>query len=260
MRGSRLPRRFLPLFNVATASGGLIVTLHAARLAAPDTLQLEWLRAMAFVPARLWRFVAPDAAAARLAAAARSSPEAGQAAAFWLGEGLAPWSALTYAGVHVDWLHALTNAAMIAAFGAPVARRLSPRGFLGLLALGALCGAAAQASALDAAFAPLVGASACVSALIGALARLWTEPEPVRLTPLREAARRPPSLAAFAAGVLAMLGGAALGDEVAAIGWRAHLAGFVCGFVLIGALARRRKADGARSCRSQRTEASLDSD
>lgn len=246
--------------RIAAAAGAALTLLHAARTALPDEAQLEWLRAAAFVPARYWELIAPGAVTARLAAAARESAAAGQAAAFWLGEGLAPWSVATYAGVHADWTHAISNAALIALCGAPVARRLSAPRFLAFLALSAILGAAAQMSALDAAFAPLVGASACVSALIGALARLWTEPGATagECGSMRAAARRPQSMSALGAGVLVMLAGAALGDDVAAIGWRAHLAGFLMGFLSIGVMVRRRKTDGhALAGRAEPTHPSI---
>lgn len=253
MTGTDAPRRLIGgllehLRGPAAVVGASAPALHGARVALDPETQLRLLQSAAFVPARLWRLVAPEAIAARLGAALREAPQAGQAAAFWLGEGAAPWSVVTYAGLHVGWAHAISNGILIALCGAPVARRLSAPRFVAFVTMGAAMGAAAQMGAFDAAFAPLVGASASVCALIGALARLWTSPPGLaqsELAPLAVALRRVESWAAFAAGGVAIAASAALGEDLGAIGWRAHLGGFVAGFLTIGAFAGRRKMERA---------------
>lgn len=233
--------------NAATVGGVALLALHAARVALGPAAQLRVLRLAAFVPARAWASVAPEWTAARFEAAARASPEAAQAAAFWFADGAWSASALTYAAVHAHWPHAISNAAMLALIGAPSALRLGAARFIALAIIGAAAGAAAQASAIDAAFAPLVGASACVCAASGALARLWTEPgaplgrsgaASTRVAPLRQAFRRPRTLGALAAGLAATGLSAFAGDLMEPIGWRAHIGGFLAGFLVVGALAR----------------------
>lgn len=239
----------------------LLLALHGGRAALSEPAQLEIVRACAFVPARLLALIAPDWIVGRLAAA---PPDAARLAAFWLGDGAAAWSVFTYALIHAGWAHALSNAALLAALGAPAARRLTAGGFAALLGAGAGAGAAAQMLAFDAAFAPLVGASACVCAVFGAAARLWTAPGERFGPPATEerdrlvaALRRPQARAALAAGVAALLVAGLAGE---ALGWRAHLGGFVAGFVLAPALPGRRKTERAQACRSPRTDASFESD
>ena len=139
--------------NPAFAAAAALVALHGARAWLDEGAQLALLREAAFVPARLWTSISPEWIGARLAAAPR---ESAQIAAYWLGDGAAPWSALSYALVHAGWGHALSNALLLALVGAPVARRAGAGRFFGLLALGALAGAAAQPRASAAAFANAV--------------------------------------------------------------------------------------------------------
>lgn len=247
--------------NPAVWCAALLLALHAGRAALSDPMQLEIVRAGAFVPARLLALLAPDWVFGRLAA---PPPDAARLAAYWLGDGAAPWSLFTYALIHAGWAHALSNAALLAALGGPAARLLSAGGLAALLGAGAVAGAAAQMLAPDAAFAPLVGASACVCAVVGAAARLWTAPgarfgppETGERDTLRAALRRPQARAALAAGVAALLFAGLAGE---ALGWRAHLGGFLAGFALAPAVAGRRKAKGAQACRSPRTDASFESD
>lgn len=251
---------------LAFACAGAIVAAHGARAALDVEAQAQALRWASFVPARLWGLIAPDAVAARLAAAPRESVEI---AAYWLADGAAPWSAFTYALAHSGWGHALSNALLLTAFGAPLARRLTPARFLGLLGIGAFAGAAAQMSAIEAAFAPLVGASGCVCALIGASARAMTEPGAIlgaqgpagaAMEGLGAALRRPQGMAALAAGLVAIAVTGLGPQEAAAIGWRAHVGGFLAGFAAIGALSSDRKAKHAQTCRGRRTDASSESD
>lgn len=245
------------MFNAALVCAFAVLGLHAARAGLDPDMQLETLRLAAFVPARLWTLAAPDWTLGRLAAAPR---DAAQIAAFWLGEGAAPWSALSYALVHAGCAHAISNAVLLGVLGAPVAARMSAGRFVALLALGAVAGAAAQMSATDALFAPLVGASACVCAAIGALARLLTAQGGEAGVGFVASLRRPQTMAAFAAGLVAIFATALIGDDMAAIGWRAHLGGFLAGFVASGVLAGGRKTQRRQTCRLARTEASFESD
>lgn len=230
----------------ATLIALALILAHGARVALDPQTQLLALREAAFVPARLWAAMAPETIAARLGWALRESPEAGRAAAFWLGDHVAPWSLITYVGVHLSWAHALSNAGLIALCAAPAARRMTGARFAGFMTTGAVAGAAAQASALDVAFLPLAGASACVCASIGAWARMRSEPGgATRLSPLAESGRRAHGWAAFVAGAAAIAASAALADDPGSIGWRAHLGGYVAGFLCVGAFERRRKTDRA---------------
>ncbi|HLW92104.1 MAG TPA: rhomboid family intramembrane serine protease [Roseiarcus sp.] len=84
---------------------------------------------------------------------------------------------VTYAFLHLNWAHVGLNSLWIVAFGPPVARRFGAARFLVFFLAAAVAGALAHwvFNPLD--FAPLAGASASDSGLMGAAARFIFEPE-----------------------------------------------------------------------------------
>jgi len=140
-------------------SVALMVAIHAIRLALPDIWD-EWILG-------LFAF-APD----------RYLPEGGDDV-FWPGGvAAALWSPFTYALLHNDLLHLISNCAVFAALGNVLARRMTAGGFLlfclitaPLAAIGELIIAVYQS-------APVIGVSGVICAMMGGLARILPEPQP----------------------------------------------------------------------------------
>jgi membrane associated rhomboid family serine protease len=174
-----------PIFNIPAAVLALIVAMaaiQALRDWLPDRVDADLLARFAFVPGRLTYSVDPSRVLARLAGLDLAS-EAGRqtlgAARFFLGDGsLQPWTALTYALLHGGWTHFGLNAVWLLAFGTPVARRLGAGRFMAFMAVGAVAGAATHYAVDPASLQPLVGASAAVSACMGAALRFMFRTAP----------------------------------------------------------------------------------
>jgi membrane associated rhomboid family serine protease len=154
---------------------------------------------------------------------------------------------MTYQFVHASWAHALVNSAFVLAFGAPVARYLGagPRGAAVFFAFFLFCGvvaAAAYAGMVDVLGATigqerlawtLVGASGAASGLMGGAARLI------------QGQGRPGSLVGrtvvgmtfgwIAVNVILGVSGLTPGTAGAPVAWQAHIFGYFCGLLLIGA-------------------------
>jgi membrane associated rhomboid family serine protease len=157
---------------------------------------------------------------------------------------------VTYQFVHASWAHVLVNSAFVLAFGAPVARYLGAglRGATVFFAFFLFCGAVAAAAyagmvdALEAAIGQgrsawaLVGASGAASGLMGAAARLI------------QGRGRPGSLVGrtvvgmtfgwIAVNVVLGVSGLTPGTAGAPVAWQAHIFGYFCGLLFIGAAGR----------------------
>lgn len=142
--------------------------------------------------------------------------------------------------VHENWMHALVNAAMALAFGAPVARFLGSgaSGIVGFFVFYFVCGVLANLG--HAAVHPgdataLIGASGAVSGLMGAAARLIaTRGE--RLGDLTSPPVIGMSVALLIVNLLlAVFGAPGSGSPIA---WEAHLFGFAAGLLGIGLITR----------------------
>lgn len=144
--------------------------------------------------------------------------------------------------VHGNWAHALMNAAFILAFGAPVARFFGPHvgGAIDFFLFYLFCGVLAClgfAALHWGQETSLIGASGAASGLMGAAARLIGGDG--RVGPVFSRA-----VVGMGAGwliiniIMAFAGGLAVpGGGLGAVGWEAHLAGFVAGVLLIGPFA-----------------------
>ena len=242
-----------PIFNVPAVVIGLVAVLalaHAARLALPDDRDARLLAATAFVPGRVTMTFAPHRVANALATLAKvdAAPDGAAAAGlFFLGEGTSqPWTVVTYALLHADWTHLGLNVMWLLAFGVPVARRLGSGRFLVFCALGSVAGAAAHWLTDPVSLQPLIGASAAVSACMGAATRFAFQTDPARrfqppaLAPRLSltgvlADRRALgfvlvwAVATIVTGVLAV----PLGLSAFPIAWQAHFGGFVFGLLAL---------------------------
>jgi membrane associated rhomboid family serine protease len=159
---------------------------------------------------------------------------------------------VTYAFLHLSWTHVGLNSIWIVAFGPPLARRVGAVRFLIFFIAAAIAGALVHWAFNPLDFAPLAGASASDSGLMGAAARFVFEPGGPLDSPARSLASgqranfdvAAPSLKTLLgeSRVLIFLGvwlagnfvlGAfaqSLGLSDLPVAWLAHLGGFAFGF------------------------------
>jgi membrane associated rhomboid family serine protease len=251
------------IFNLPGVVTAVLLTLvltHFFRTGLSAEADLQLLANFAFVPGRFGMLLDPAGVIARLNAIARSSEDQAQLSQFFLtypSQSLLWLTPVSYAFLHGSWTHLGVNGVWLAAFGSPVARRFGSARFILLMLLGAVAGAAAQLGLHPFELAPMVGASAAISACFGAAARFVFLPGAFSRDPRGEA--EPPALANFAQMVrnrqaLAFIGiwfalnlftglagqGAGLSD--APIAWEAHIGGFLLGLFAAPLLDQRRKA------------------
>jgi membrane associated rhomboid family serine protease len=256
----RRPIRREPVFNlpgVIVATIAVLVLIHAWREYGLDVSEDgELLRRYAFVPGRFTAAFDMDAVAAYLTSISRQ-PDQLAVARYFLEDGSAqPWSLMTYAGLHGDWLHLGVNCLWVAAFGGPVAMRLGTLRFLTLFALAAVAGALFYYLFHRNDFIPMVGASAAISGVMAAAIRFVFQPgaplgpplyggplpSPIaarlRAVTLRESLTDKRviqfTLTWFAINFVFGIAAAPLGITASAIAWEAHAGGFIAGFLLFG--------------------------
>lgn len=173
----------------------------------------------------------------------------GNSAAFPGGVGAEIWSPFSYAMLHADLPHLLINALWMASFGSALAIRFGAVRFFAMFAIGSVAGAAAHYVVLPNDAAPLIGASAGVSAMMAATLRFAFVPG----GPLAGGRGRPESFFVpappFAQAmadrrVIAFVGlwfalnyflGAGIfqiAGEDTSIAWQAHIGGFLAGLLL----------------------------
>jgi membrane associated rhomboid family serine protease len=156
------------------------------------------------------------------------------------------WTFFTYALLHGSWMHLLSNAFCLVAFGTPVARRFGAARFWTFSAVAAAGGAAVHLAVHPYDMAPVVGASAAIAGMMAAAARFVFDaggPLAGLRRPHDPAAYRRParslgetmtnrSVIVFVALFLFMniaiglAGSAVIGQAIA---WEAHLGGFLIG-------------------------------
>jgi membrane associated rhomboid family serine protease len=157
---------------------------------------------------------------------------------------------LTYAFLHANWTHLLVNSLTLAAFGAPVARRLGPINFLNFMALCAVAGALTHYFGHMTETTPIVGASAAISGAIAGTIRFafdapTSQSQSLQAKNKNEGALKPLNnllsnrsavifmavwlVSNFVIGVFPH----SFGIE-GSIAWEAHLGGFLSGLFLFG--------------------------
>ena len=156
------------------------------------------------------------------------------------------WSPVSYALLHGDWTHVMVNLLWLVAFGSAVARRFGALRFLVFSLFAAIAGALVHFLMHMSDHTPVVGASACVSAYMGAASRFVLSPAALG-TMRNGAGAHPPALSLFEAltnrsvvmfvlvwfGLNFLFGSGMLpiaGEDVR-IAWEAHVGGFVFGLL-----------------------------
>lgn len=225
-----------PIFNapqIIVNAIALLALIHAVRLFLPDDFQFTLLVWGAFIPARYG--VASDGVSYTFP-----------------GEPLTDITTiLTYGLLHGDALHLIMNSVWLLAFGTPVARRLSAVRFMLFALVCSVAGALVYHFFNQGSLVPMIGASAAISGLMGAVGRIITAPVVVgqvggqpamfrqRLAALDD--RRLLIFAAIWIGFSILFGAGEFsfgGTAARSIAWEAHLGGFVAGLLLFGAFER----------------------
>ena len=253
-----VPPRREPVFNlpgILVLLIGVLVAVHLGRLALAFETDLKVMAELAVVPARFaldlgWMDqtrIVQDAVAGLTQAQAA---ERMAVARFFLdGGGPRWWSPLSYGLLHSGTAHIAMNCLWLAVFGSPLARRIGSMPLLLLLATGTIAGAMLHIIMHPSDVAPMVGASAGVSAATGAAAR-FVFSQGLRIDMMGDDARVKALPALSLAGMVqnrqAMtfvilwfvtnwLFGAAVvpfGDDDTSVAWEAHIGGFVAGLML----------------------------
>ena len=160
------------------------------------------------------------------------------------------WSPITYSLLHADWTHLLMNSFWLLAFGGVTARRLGAVRFIILFLVGAIGGAALHYLFHSTELSPMIGASASVSACMGAAMRLPSFSEAnfkgdlskVRIRSLVQALTNRQALTFIAVWFgVNLLFGTGIVDATGSgnsIAWEAHIGGFVAGLFLFGFIDR----------------------
>jgi membrane associated rhomboid family serine protease len=219
-----------PIFNVPASvliAAALMIVLQIVKGLLPDEQGLEFLLALAFIPAR-YSGAAPELPGGYLTAVT---------------------SFLTYMVVHAGWVHLLVNLMWMVAFGSAVARRI---GNLRFVSFSVVCGIAGALTHLVFHFgelAPVVGASAAISGQMAAALRFVfsagaqggrRRPDFARvpLESLSETLTDRRILLVLVIWVVLNaifgLGAVSIAGTEGQIAWEAHIGGFLCGLLLFG--------------------------
>ena len=223
-----------PVFNlpfIVPFLIGLMIIVHAVRIyVLSDELNYQAILQFAFIPARYGS-----------AEFAIFSPFAHY------------WTPFTYSLLHADWTHLFMNSFWLLAFGGVTARRLGAVRLVILFAIGAVFGAAMHYAFHANDIIPMIGASASVSACMGAAIRLpyfserqfTGDVKKVRIRSLVEALTNQQAITFiavwFGINLLFGTGFVDITGNGSSIAWEAHIGGFLAGLLLFGLI------DGGRS-------------
>ncbi len=149
------------------------------------------------------------------------------------------FSTLSYSFLHGSLAHLVLNSLWFLAFGSVVARYLGAGLFILFFVITAIFSALVYGGLHPLSIAPLIGASGSVSATMAAA--LLMSPEHKGIMPLRVAITDKRFLVTvgiwIAINIFSGLGAnPSMAEENINIAWEAHLAGFLCGLLLIGLL------------------------
>ena len=236
------------IFNLPGVVTALIAILTVIQIAVdlfPRSFGVWTLVYFSFIPARLSFLVAPAQVLHALA-----DVDADELAEFLNTARFAWWTPLSYAFLHANWTHLAINGVMLAAFGAPVARRLGSMRFLGFFAVTAIAGAFAHLATHPFDLEPVVGASAAISGAMAAIARFAFAPgealgerasgragEGASRQTLAQTFSDPRAMVFLMSWLLVnfLYGLVPQGPGVAGvIAWEAHIGGFMAGLLLFG--------------------------
>ena len=163
------------------------------------------------------------------------------------------WSPITYGLLHSNWQHLFINLLWMAAFGAPVAKRLGVNRFLILTLMATFCGALLHYIFFMGSMMPMLGASGAVSGYMGAAARFafnnmgkgGFQVDGPALNLLESFTNRQFMVFFLIWMITNYLFGSGLvpvvGEEVS-IAWQAHVGGFLAGIFGFSLLDRKIKA------------------
>jgi membrane associated rhomboid family serine protease len=250
-----------PIFNLPPVIVFLLAILtivQVARGLATPELDGAIIAVFGFTPARLTFLFDQKAVIDHLNEIARQSEVQAQLGAYFLTHAPAAWlwfTPVTYALLHGGATHLAFNGIWLAAFGSPVARRFGSGRFLLLGAFGAVAGAAAYQAASPLELAPMIGASAAVSAYMGAAARFvfpigghFRVDFPLEPPPLKSFGEMIGDVQTmafvalwFVSNMIMGLGAQTFGFSQAPIAWQAHIGGFLAGLLLAPLFDQRRK-------------------
>lgn len=223
--GSGPPPKGPPVFNmppIVTWTIGAIVLAHLARMIVSEEAEFFLFSKLAYIPVRF-------------------ASEGGIQDDLWA-TFLSP---IGYTLLHADFMHLFMNMAFLAAFGSVVARRMSEAWFLFLYVVTAIAGVLCLQLLSPESVAVVIGASAAVSGMVGAVAAVAFRRKP-NSPPLPRPFNEPRNAAMFIlvwivlSVVFGLIPGAAFGIE-GRIAWEAHLGGFAIGALIMPFLDMRGK-------------------
>ncbi|MGJ0508539.1 MAG: rhomboid family intramembrane serine protease [Methylocystis sp.] len=250
--------RLLNLPGVVSALLGAMAAIQLFVAIGPRRLVEPFFDSLAFIPLRLSFLIAPERVLAALGPKI-SDGDGGEQIVALLSAGPATWlTPFSYAFLHGGWTHLMINALTLAAFGAPVAKRLGPWLFLWFFMACALAGALTHLALHPLDLAPVVGASAAISGTMAAIVRFAFTPgarlgeygaidgREARTASLSQLGENRQAIfflvVWFGANFLFGAFPEAAGSSEP-IAWEAHIGGFLFGLFAFGAferLARRR--------------------
>ncbi|MEM7069462.1 MAG: rhomboid family intramembrane serine protease [Pseudomonadota bacterium] len=154
------------------------------------------------------------------------------------------WTPITYSFLHGSWTHILLNSIWLLCFGSVVARRFGTLKFVLFCVIGSVFGALSHYIFHSGSIVPMIGASAVVSACMGAAVR-FAFPQNGRFSPavhdlpaqtLAQCFQNRQvvvfAVAWFAINFLFGLGGEIFTAAGQSIAWEAHVGGFLAGLFL----------------------------
>lgn len=243
--------RMINLPRVVTWLLGVMAAIQCFASFGPKALVYLLYDAFAFVPLRFSFMLAPQAAIAALAEQDALGSSAEEQLASVLSGGSAVYlTPVTYILLHGGWTHLAINGLTLAAFGAPVARRLGTARFLCFFAACGIAGAMAHLAVHPLDIAPVVGASAAISGTMAGVVRFAFTPgarlgehgaidgRGAQATSLSQIGENRQAMlflvvwfgANFLLGVFPQAAGAS-----EAVAWEAHIGGFLFGLLAFGA-------------------------
>ncbi|MGI9353386.1 MAG: rhomboid family intramembrane serine protease [Rhizobiaceae bacterium] len=161
------------------------------------------------------------------------------------------WSPVTYSFLHGDWTHILVNSVWLLAFGSVVARRLGAIHFVTFCITGSIFGAFAHFLSHSDSIIPMIGASAVVSACMGAAIRfafprngnfshrVHDLPTQSLLQSFQNRQVIVFTTLWFAINFLFGIGGEFITGQGQSIAWEAHVGGFLFGLLLFDVFDRK---------------------